>query len=58
MEQVYKFLNASFFPDIRSVELEQKKLGVIRIILGIVLFARFSQAVYSSYFFEDLAPLR
>lgn len=58
MERLYRIVNKSFFPDITSVELEQKKLGVIRVLLGIVLFARFSQAVYSSFFFERLASFQ
>jgi predicted DCC family thiol-disulfide oxidoreductase YuxK len=58
MERIYKIVNKSFFPAITSVELEQRKLGVIRILFGILLFARFSQAVYSSFFFERLAPFQ
>ena len=58
MERIYKMVNKSFFRAITSVELEQKKLGLIRIFLGILLFARFSQAFYSSFFFERLAPFQ
>lgn len=51
-----KILTKSKFPEIGKVNLELRKLGLLRIIFGIIAFVRFYQIVDSYYLFNNELP--
>lgn len=40
-----------FFPEVHRPEVEFRKLGILRFLLGIIIFARYLEIIYSSTFF-------
>jgi len=44
-----KLIDRSYFPKVESVILEQRKLGLLRIVLGIVVFVRLLQIVFTNW---------
>lgn len=53
MELINKLIEKSYFPKVESVEFELKKIGILRVLLGIVLFVRFYEITNSLYFFNE-----
>jgi hypothetical protein len=39
------------FPEVTDITTEQKRLGIVRILLGIILFVRTAEIAYSSWFY-------
>jgi len=55
MHRIYHLLSKSAFPDVISVEHEQKKLAILRWILGLIVFYRFAQVVFASRYITEYA---
>ena len=56
IDALHSFILKSAFPEIHSVEYEQKKHSIIRWILGIIILIRYSEVVYSAQYlpvYED-----
>ncbi|MDD7885172.1 hypothetical protein [Flavivirga sp. 57AJ16] len=53
-ELAHKLIEKSYFPKVKSVDYELKKAGVLRILLGLIIFVRFYQIAddYNLYFGE------
>lgn len=52
-----KLLAKSCFPEVINATLELKKIGIYRIILGIIIFSRFIQIAQTYYLIYDSIPI-
>ncbi len=50
-------IKRSYFPEINSVDQELKKIGILRILLGVIILVRFLQVVLSHHFFFEFFSL-
>jgi predicted DCC family thiol-disulfide oxidoreductase YuxK len=53
IKKLFALLDRSHFPEIKSVEYEQKKLAVIRWITGLIVLYRFLQVLYTVQYVEE-----
>lgn len=52
LKKIDQLIEKSYFPKVESVEHELKKIGLLRIILGVLIFVRFYEIAVSLYLFH------
>ena len=57
MKWLEGLIKKSSFPKVESVENELKKIGILRVMLGVFIFVRFFEIINSIYFFEGTLPI-
>lgn len=53
LDKLIALINRSYFPEVKSVEYEQKKLAIIRWITGLIILFRFSQVLYTVQYIDE-----